>query len=104
MYPTQTNRANTARTSRALATRIRILRALRVRFGRRLDLEVVEQDRVQVEDGVEVAAVVAVSIAQQVGVDQVEHDLADIISLVNAPQAEDNTGHPAELPAGQVGH
>src|SRR5438270_7415274 len=98
MYPTQANRARTATTSRALANRIRIL-PVSV-GGVRLDLEIVEQFGVQVEQGVKVGPPVALLLAQQTGVDQVEDDLADVVGPVDAPQPEYDAGHPAELAAG----
>src|SRR5256885_253955 len=101
MYPTQAKSSRIATTNRALANRIRILRWPSL-GGLEPNLVSVQQCLVQVEQGMEVGPLVALLLAQEVGIDQVEDDLADVVGLVDPPPAEDDAGHATELALGQV--
>jgi hypothetical protein len=52
---------------------------------------------VEVENVLEVATVVVVRLAHEVGFNEVEDDFAEVAGALDAPQLEDGAGHQAEL-------
>src|SRR5205823_4505478 len=66
------------------------------------DLEAAAQLDVEVEEVPEVGPRVVVRLVEQVGLDEVEDDLAEVVGAVDAPEVEDDAGHAAELAPGQV--
>src|SRR5438132_1516069 len=66
------------------------------------DAVIADEGLVQIVNAGEVRATVFVGLAHEVGLDQVEDDLAKVGGPVDAPHAEDGAGHEAELAQGEV--
>src|SRR3954454_608911 len=66
------------------------------------DAVIADEGLVQVVDANEVGAAVLVGLAHEVGLDEVEDDLAEVAGPVDAPHAEYRAGHQAKLAQGEI--
>src|SRR5258708_35345532 len=69
-----------------------------------LDDESLDEGFVEVVDVAEVTPLILLGLAHEVGFDEIEADLAEIVRLIKAPHGENGSGHHADRATGDAAY